>query len=84
MISFNKFWNYIAENNITQYELINHHKVSTSTLHRLRNNEIVDTSTIGQLCDILCCQPGDIMENLPIEQVKPKEPGKKGRKKAQS
>jgi len=83
MISFRKFWEYLDKNNITQYQLINVNGISRGTLDRLRKNEKIDTTTIERLCDILGCQPGDIMENLPADEVKDKAPStrKGGRKK---
>ena len=73
MISFRKFWTYLEENQITQYELIKNRGISTSTLAKLRKNAKIETSTIERLCDALGCQPGDIMENLPSDQVFPKK-----------
>ena len=72
MISFRKFWTYLEENQITQYELIKNRGISTSNLAKLRKNAKIETSTIERLCDALGCQPGDIMENLPADQVFPK------------
>lgn len=73
MISFRKFWEYLDEHKVTQYKLINEKDIPESTLAKLRKNGNIETITIGKLCDALECQPGDIMENLPPEEVKPKE-----------
>lgn len=83
MISFAKFWEYIEKNGITQYYLINEKGIPSSTLQKLRVNSKLETTTIEHLCDALGCQPGDIMENLPESEVKPKGPSKNkgGRKK---
>lgn len=36
---------------------------------RLDKNKRVDTETINRLCQILDCQPGDIMEYVPDEST---------------
>ena len=33
-----------------------------STMTKFRNGELVNLATIGQLCEILDCQPSDIVE----------------------
>ncbi len=86
MISFGKFWKYLEDNGITQYYLITVKDIPSSTLNKLRKNAKIETSTIERLCDALGCQPGDIMENLPADEVVPKGPScnKGGRKKKES
>ena len=83
MISYRKLWSYLDENGISQNQLFEKYNFSRQIMHRLRKNEIVMTSTIAELCDILGCQPSDIMENLPADEVTPKAPSarKGGRKK---
>ena len=82
MFSYRKFWQLLEKKNITQYQLINEYNFSHSTLDRLRKNGKLETSTLERICDILDCQPGDIMENLPADQVVPKaiSPKNGGRK----
>ncbi|MGN0504898.1 MAG: helix-turn-helix domain-containing protein [Ruminococcus sp.] len=36
--------------------------MSESTLQKFRNNEMVSVDNISRLCEILDCQPGDIIE----------------------
>lgn len=36
--------------------------MSESTLQKFRDNEIVSIDNISRLCEILDCQPGDIIE----------------------
>lgn len=43
------------------YWLVNH-GIYCKTLERLKKNTPVSTKTIGALCELLDCQPGDIME----------------------
>lgn len=39
--------------------------VHPATVNKLRKNERVNTDTIALLCQVLECQPGDIMEYVP-------------------
>lgn len=62
MIVYTKLWQTMKEKGITQYSLINQYHVSAGQLSRLRKNANVNSHTINMLCEILDCQPGDIME----------------------
>lgn len=62
MIVYDKLWTTMMEKGITQYKLIKYYHVSAGQLSRLRKNDNVSTHTINVLCEILDCQPGDIME----------------------
>lgn len=44
--------------------------MSESTLQKFRNNEIVSIDNISRLCEILDCQPGDILEYVPDNNSK--------------
>ena len=39
--------------------------MSESTLQKFRNNEMVSIDNISRLCEILSCQPADIIEYVP-------------------
>ncbi len=41
---------------------------SESTLQNLRNGVMVDSKTIGKLCDILECQPDMLIKNVTNEE----------------
>lgn len=64
MISYEKLWKVMREKGITQYALIKNYHISAGQLTRLRNNENVSTHTIATFCQILHCQPGDIMSYI--------------------
>ena len=36
--------------------------LAENTIQQLRNNELVSWANIARLCDMLDCQPGDILE----------------------
>ncbi len=60
MISYEPLWNTLKEKGISQYQLINHYKVSAGQLSRLRANGNVSTHTLDRLCEILDCKLEDI------------------------
>ena len=45
---------------------------SESTLQQFRKGEIVSTEQLSKLCNLLNCQPGDILEYAPDETAPPK------------
>ena len=47
------------------FRLMEQQGVSPTIVDRLVKNSDVNTSTIIRLCEILHCQPGDIMEYVP-------------------
>lgn len=42
--------------------------IGQATLQQLRNGELVSWATINKICELLDCQPGDIMEYVPDEK----------------
>lgn len=65
MIIYDRLWNYLKSRNISQNSLIREYGISTSQLHRLRKNQVVYTSTLDRLCNILECDLFDIVEYIP-------------------
>ncbi|MBE6992626.1 MAG: helix-turn-helix transcriptional regulator [Ruminococcaceae bacterium] len=45
--------------------LRNNYGINPKVISNLANNRIVTLNTILTLCEILDCQPGDIMEYIP-------------------
>ena len=60
MIVFDKLWDTMKKNNVSQYKLIKDYGFSTGQLDRLRKNGNVNTFTLNRLCDILDCELDDI------------------------
>ncbi|MDE7425120.1 MAG: helix-turn-helix transcriptional regulator [Lachnospiraceae bacterium] len=42
--------------------------LSESTLQNLRNGKMIDSNTLGKVCDMLSCQPSDLVVNVTSEQ----------------
>lgn len=60
MIVFDRLWETMKRQGISQYKLIKEYGISTGQLDRLRKNENVSTYTLNQLCHILHCSLEDI------------------------
>lgn len=70
MIKYDRLWQTLKEKNISQYSLQKDYGVDKAQLYRLRNNQVVKTITINNLCRILDCRVEDIMEYVPDEPEK--------------
>lgn len=60
-IDFNKLWILLEKKELNKQWLKNN-GLHSNTVARLTKNENVDCNTICQLCKLLNCQPGDLME----------------------
>lgn len=61
-IVFDKLWETMKKQDITQYKLIKDYHISNGQLDRLRKNSNVSTYTLSRLCQILHCRLEDIAE----------------------
>ncbi len=68
MIIYDRFWQTLRQSGETTYSLIRNHRISSSTIDKLRKNKPVNTTTINDLCTILCCRVEEIMEYVPSEE----------------
>ena len=67
MIDYSPFWETL-EASEESYTLTKKHKISDSTLHRLKHNKDVTMKTINDLCRILNCRIEDIARYVPSEE----------------
>ena len=67
MIVYSRFWKALRASSESTYTLINRHRISSSTIDKLRKNKPITTTTLNDLCRILGCQPEDILEYIPSE-----------------
>lgn len=68
MIVYRPFWNTLRDSSETTYTLIKNHRISSSTIDKLRKNRPVNTTTVNDLCRILDCRVEDIMEYVPSRE----------------
>ena len=59
-ISFAPLRAYLKENGISYYYLSNQ-GIDAQTLQRIRHDRPITTATLGKLCEILHCKPGDLL-----------------------
>lgn len=71
-VSYRKLFTLMQEKGIKKIDLRTKYKINPKTVDSLVNNRSVTVDTIIQLCEILDCQPGDLMEYIkePVEPVK--------------
>lgn len=68
MISYRPFWESLKASSESTYTLIKNHRISSSTIQKLRKDLPLTTTTINDLCRILQCRVEEVMEYLPSEE----------------
>jgi len=62
-MKYDRLFALLKEKGYSSYRLRKEKLISQATLQKLRTGEgIIDTRTLTRLCEMLDCQPGDIME----------------------
>ena len=64
-IEYNRLFEKLKENSITQKEFKDQAKIGGNTMLKLIRNESVTTETICRICDYFHCMPDEIMEWIP-------------------
>lgn len=64
MIDYSPFWNTLKNSNESTYTLINRHRISSSTIDKLRKNKPLNTTTLNDLCRIFDCEIQDICQYI--------------------
>lgn len=62
LIDYKPLWKTMDAKGITTYALINKHGVSSRTVNNLKHNKSITLYTMEKLCEILNCQPNDIVK----------------------
>ena len=65
MIDYSPFWETLQASEESTYTLIKRHKISSSTIDKLRKNKPLNTTTINDLCRILSCPVEGILRYVP-------------------
>lgn len=71
MIVYTPFWDTLKKSGESTYTLINRHRISSSTIDKLRKNKPVTTTTLNDLCRILGCSLNDIARYIPSPEDQP-------------
>lgn len=67
-VSYQKLFLKMQDKGIKKIDLRTKYKINPKTVDSLVNNRSVTVDTIIQLCEILDCQPGDLMEYVKEQQ----------------
>lgn len=66
MIKYNKFFELMNEKNVSTYELRKRSILGSTTIKMLRKNQCgLSKDDLNNICELLDCQPGDLMEYVP-------------------
>lgn len=68
MISYRPFWETLRSSPESTYTLIKNHRISSSTIDKLRKNRPINTTTLNDFCRILNCRVQDVLEYVPSEE----------------
>jgi len=63
-ISYKKLFDLMKERGVKKANLRNDYNINHKVISRLVHNQSVTTNSIIRLCEIMNCQPGDIMEYI--------------------
>lgn len=62
MIRYDKLFGLLAEQGLSYTTFLRANGFYSATTTKLKKNQTITTETINKLCQLLHCQPGDIME----------------------
>ena len=72
-VSYERLFELMKHKGIKKIDLRNVYGINPKTVNSLVNNKSVTVDTIMQLCEILGCQPGDIMAYIPESNTEEEE-----------
>lgn len=64
-IVYGKLLNLMKQKGITTYTIRQNNIIGQATLTKIKNGGDINTGTIAKFCELLDCQPGDILEYVP-------------------
>lgn len=67
-IKYDKLLELMKQKGITSYTIRQNKIIGQATYKKIKEGGDIDTRTIAKLCELLGCQPGDILEYVPEEE----------------
>lgn len=64
-IKYYKMLDLMNRQGIGKEELRKKISISPATMAKISKNQYVSLEVIDKICDVLSCQPGDLMEHIP-------------------
>ena len=71
MLTYRPFWETLRASGETTYTLVKNHRISSSTIDKLRKDKPLTTTTLNDLCRILGCDVDGVMHYIPSEEGQP-------------
>lgn len=71
-VSYNNLWKLLIDKKTNKSELCKTLKISSSTMAKMTNEEMVAMSVLEKICAELECNIGDIVEFTNLDEVKKK------------
>ena len=71
-VSYNNLWKLMIDKKINKSELCKTVKISSSTMAKMSNEEMVAMPILEKICAELECNIGDVMEFTELETVRKK------------
>lgn len=68
LILYTPFWQTLKASEESTYTLIKNHRISSSTIDKLRKNKPITTTTLNDLCRILRCTVADVLIYEPSDE----------------
>ena len=68
-IIYNKLIQLMKDNKITSYTIKKDKVIGQATYKKILEGGDIDTRTISKMCELLNCQPGDILEYIPEKKA---------------
>lgn len=65
MISYEPLWATMKRKGVSTYTLISKYGFSKGTLDSLKHGRNISTATLNDICRILSCKVGDVLEYIP-------------------
>lgn len=69
MISYKPFQKMLIDKELKKQTVMKIAGISNATMAKLNTNEYVSLEIIDKLCAALNCQPGDLIEYLPSNEI---------------
>ena len=73
MITYYKLLDMLNRKGMTREQLKKMSGISSATMTKISKGESVTIKTINAICEVLSCQPGDLLEWIPDNKTLEKE-----------
>lgn len=71
-VSYNNLWKLLIDKKMNKSDLCKKIKISSSTMAKMTNEEMVAMPVLEKICAELDCKIGDVMEFTELEIIKKK------------